>query len=604
MKHIKILFDASSLLESINAKEGSRSGIFWVTYNILQQFKYNPIYHVTIFLQTKIVFDKNNEIGRFLSGFPRYYLDNEQKYNINIEVHLNQIKYTKNIFIIAIRLLKILKNILLILWSYLCYSLFQKVDNFDVFFSPVFTQPEKIRNISSIKIFHVLYDCIPVLDDVSYPLMDIDHWFVRLQQNLNKDTYYFCISENTKKDFLNVAPSQLDADKMLVTHIAPSQTFSTNYDKIELKRVLEKYAVIQNHGDCYIFSFCNIDPRKNILFTVKCFLKFIERNNVNNMFFYLGGGYFKPYIEQFVQEISSFPNHDKVVMFGYVDDEDVNILYSNSLFFTYLSQYEGFGLPPLEAMQAGTPVISSNSSSLPEVVGDAAISITYNDEIACIKAFEDLYFNESLREYYIAKGLERAKLFSWEKTFDVISKKIIDVVENQSRESKKTKERNIEQLNDFIDKKNEIFCEDDNINYCSISEIIISKDKNILKQKVDDIIYVDIKKGNIVLRCGICDPQFYLPLQKAIEKPVGNQCIEMFYSNDRAGKIQIFYDYGNGLSEKNSFSCIINSKVREKKIHFPIVGWHERMMLAGIRIDPPNGTKFTLIHAKILTSLV
>jgi glycosyltransferase involved in cell wall biosynthesis len=73
-------------------------------------------------------------------------------------------------------------------------------------------------------------------------------------------------------------------------------------------------------------------------------------------------------------------------------------------------------MPPLEAMQAGTPVISSNNSSLPEVVGNAAISLTYNDESAIIKAFEDFYFNEELRKKYIAKGLERAKMFSWGKT--------------------------------------------------------------------------------------------------------------------------------------------------------------------------------------------
>jgi glycosyltransferase involved in cell wall biosynthesis len=72
-------------------------------------------------------------------------------------------------------------------------------------------------------------------------------------------------------------------------------------------------------------------------------------------------------------------------------------------------------MPPLEAMQAGTPVITSNNSSLPEVVGDAAVSLTYNDESAVIKAFEDFYFNEDLRKDYIARGLERAKMFSWEK---------------------------------------------------------------------------------------------------------------------------------------------------------------------------------------------
>ncbi|GHT04647.1 hypothetical protein FACS1894139_07130 [Planctomycetales bacterium] len=94
----------------------------------------------------------------------------------------------------------------------------------------------------------------------------------------------------------------------------------------------------------------------------------------------------------------------------------MNALYSNSLFFVYLSQYEGFGMPPLEAMAAGTPVITSNNSSLPEVVGDAGIMIDYDSEEQCLQAFADLYFHADLREKYIAKGLERAKLFSWEKT--------------------------------------------------------------------------------------------------------------------------------------------------------------------------------------------
>jgi glycosyltransferase involved in cell wall biosynthesis len=117
----------------------------------------------------------------------------------------------------------------------------------------------------------------------------------------------------------------------------------------------------------------------------------------------------------------------KIVRLGYVADRDVNILYSNSLFFTYISQYEGFGMPPLEAMQSGTPVITSNNSSLPEVVGEAAIKIDCADEKACLKAFEDLYFKENLRKKYITKGLQRAKLFSWDKT----ARKIIGVIKEK-----------------------------------------------------------------------------------------------------------------------------------------------------------------------------
>ena len=110
----------------------------------------------------------------------------------------------------------------------------------------------------------------------------------------------------------------------------------------------------------------------------------------------------------------------KILKIGYVDDSDQAALYSGALFFVYTSQYEGFGLPPLEAMSCGTPIITSNNSSLPEVVGQAAIMIDYDDDEAHIKAYESYYYNENLRQENSKKGLERAKLFSWKKCADIM----------------------------------------------------------------------------------------------------------------------------------------------------------------------------------------
>ena len=83
--------------------------------------------------------------------------------------------------------------------------------------------------------------------------------------------------------------------------------------------------------------------------------------------------------------------------------------------FVYPSLYEGFGLPVLEAMQCGCPVITSNVSSLPEVVGDASIQINPISDAEMIFAYEKMYFDADFREECKLKGLERAKLFSWEK---------------------------------------------------------------------------------------------------------------------------------------------------------------------------------------------
>jgi glycosyltransferase involved in cell wall biosynthesis len=426
-KPLNIIFDASTLVENMNLEV--RGGIYSVAYNALRQFGENIHFKTTLLVPCGTVFSKKNKIESFLSSFPVITISvfDQSKFQKNIDVHINKIQKTKNIFIIIVRLLKIFKNLILILLFDIQRVKIIKKTN--VYISPVYDIPETIKNHSEIKSFHILYDCIASLKHIpSHVPPDPQHWYAKMIQGLNKEIYYFCISECTKKDFLELSPDQFDKNKMFVTPIASSNNFVANYDIFALKNILYKYGVTQNSGDCYIFSLCSFEPRKNLTFTIRCFIKFIKKHKIDNMYFYMGGGLFHEYTNQFNHEMIEFSVYkDKIIRLGYVDDEDVNILYSNSLFFTYLSQYEGFGMPPLEAMQAGTPVICSNNSSLPEVVGDAAITIDCNSEEQCIKAFEDLYFNEDLRKHYIEKGLERAKLFSWEKTFDLMSKIIFDV---------------------------------------------------------------------------------------------------------------------------------------------------------------------------------
>lgn len=101
-------------------------------------------------------------------------------------------------------------------------------------------------------------------------------------------------------------------------------------------------------------------------------------------------------------------------------------LYSKSEFFVYPSLYEGFALPPLEAMQCGCPVITSNISSLPEVVGDAGILVDPQSEPELIEAMKNLYYRRDLRQDLSARRLERAKQFSWEKTVDIMVKEMLE----------------------------------------------------------------------------------------------------------------------------------------------------------------------------------
>jgi glycosyltransferase involved in cell wall biosynthesis len=429
MKKINMLYDATLFARGY-FDPGIKTGIFFVGYNILKQFVNDDRFDIILYVHDEtraVTFFKKDDL---LSPFP-VCINNEETPRFNINVHKNNIKKTANITKKIIYSLKILKNYLFLFFFYRDNS--RLLETVDMYFSTtLYTAPREITKFPNIKHFLVLHDTIPVIFPQYYPeIFSGDYWFNRLTKSLNKYAYYFFNSENTKNDFLKYYGKQFDENKLFVTYIASSQCFFPDYNKTKLGEILGKYRIEYNKDNNYVFSFCNLEPRKNLPFTVRCFVRFIKKHNINNLYFYFGGGQWKEFLNSLEEQIKTGildEYRDKIVRLGYVDDEDVNILYSNSVFFTYISQYEGFGMPPLEAMRAGTPVITSNNSSLPEVTGDAAIMIDYDDEEQCIKAFEDLYFNEDLRRYYISKGIERAKLFSWEKTADKMKEVIVKAV--------------------------------------------------------------------------------------------------------------------------------------------------------------------------------
>jgi glycosyltransferase involved in cell wall biosynthesis len=428
VKKINLLFDSTSLIEGIKTKHVSRSGIYWVADNILRQFIFCKIYNITLLYPPCSFVNKKHIANNYQFKFKCVTFYNKSKCKLNISQLKNKILKSKNIIKIFYYILKININFLYI---FLSYGFEKKIKHIDVFFSPMYAVPKEVIKNTSIRSFQLLHDCIPSIFRDLYPFIDSGHWYLNLIENLNKETTYFCVSQCTKKDFLSLFSEKINKNRVFVTPNASAREFIPQYNREIFQKTLKNYAVNLTHDVNYIFSLCTLEPRKNLLFTVKFFIEKKKKNKIDNLYFFLCGGYFPGFIEQFKQKLSEFSDYrDKIIMFGYVNDEDINILYSNSLFFVYLSQYEGFGMPPLEAMQAGTPVICSNNSSLPEVVGDAAITIDYDSEEQCINAFEKFYFNNDLRKEYINKGFERSKLFSWEKTFDMMSKIIMETVGN------------------------------------------------------------------------------------------------------------------------------------------------------------------------------
>ena len=283
-----------------------------------------------------------------------------------------------------------------------------------VFFSPFFAPPKEYLHLAK---FLVIYDAISLIFG-EYRNNPGNYWFLELVRKLDESYTCFAISSYTKTDFLKHLP-HLKPENIIVTPLACDERFKpANAD--EIKKAKEKYKIPSDKK--YIFSLCTLEPRKNLIRAVKCFANFISKNNIDDLVFVLGGAHWDRFISILENEIGSLDKNIKsrILKIGYVDDSDQAALYSGALFFVYTSAYEGFGLPPLEAMSCGTPVITSNNSSLPEVVGQAGIMIDYDDDEAHIKAYESYYYNENLRQENSKKGLERAKLFSWEKCADIM----------------------------------------------------------------------------------------------------------------------------------------------------------------------------------------
>lgn len=172
--------------------------------------------------------------------------------------------------------------------------------------------------------------------------------------------------------------------------------------------VRTKYAI---PGD-YIFSLGTLQPRKNWLRLIEAFAPLaVEREN---LFLVIGGKQGWLY-EPIMEHIQTLGLEQRVILPGYVAEEDLPALLSGAAAFAFPSLYEGFGFPILEAMACGTPVACSNTSSLPEVAGEAALTFDPLDVGAITAALNHILDDAALRVELVARGFERVRLFTWEK---------------------------------------------------------------------------------------------------------------------------------------------------------------------------------------------
>lgn len=215
------------------------------------------------------------------------------------------------------------------------------------------------------------------------------------------------ISESSKQDiiqYLNVA-----AERVFVTPLA--SRYCSNYLSSQNIEQLSQ-SVNYDFSKPYLLFVSNIEPRKNIISIIVAFNELKQKYKIEHNLVLIGRKGWN--YQSIFAAIEASPYQKDIYHLDYLSDELVALFYTRADVFVYPSYYEGFGLPVLEAMTLGTPVVASNTSSLPEIAGDAAILIDPNDSNSLAEAIWEVINNSQLRHELIQKGKARAKEYSWQ----------------------------------------------------------------------------------------------------------------------------------------------------------------------------------------------
>lgn len=237
----------------------------------------------------------------------------------------------------------------------------------------------------------------------------VQQYTKRVEQSLQWTDAILTISESSKRDiveYLHISP-----DRVFVTPLA--SRYHLNYLTDELIDKIDKN-IDYDFSVPYLLFVSTIEPRKNISAIISAFNLLKSDRKIPHHLILIGQKGWK--YEPIFQEIECSPWKENIHHLDYLSDELVALFYARADVFLYPSHYEGFGLPVLEAMTLGTPVVTSNTSSLPEVAGDAALLVDPSDVEAQADAILKIISDAHFRDGLIKKGKARAALFSWERT--------------------------------------------------------------------------------------------------------------------------------------------------------------------------------------------
>lgn len=286
----------------------------------------------------------------------------------------------------------------------------EHIDILHSFFNPIYA--DKRANFGRIL---TIYDLSPIInvDWFGGNLANYDLFDKKIRKSAHEVDHIVTISEATKKDIINYF--NIDEEKISIAYPAISDDMlNFGPSSEETKAVMEKFGI---QGE-YILSTCTLEPRKNLISLIRAYDMYREKHPDSDIKLVLTGALGWNY-DNILEQINKSKFSNEIVLTDYVTDHELVILYKNAMTFAYISYFEGFGMPILEGLYYGCAVLASETTSMPEVGGDAVCYCNPYDIESIYASLEKVIEDADYRKQLVSRASAQAAKFSYEKSAEV-----------------------------------------------------------------------------------------------------------------------------------------------------------------------------------------
>ncbi|PIZ10762.1 hypothetical protein COX68_01025 [Candidatus Falkowbacteria bacterium CG_4_10_14_0_2_um_filter_41_15] len=317
------------------------------------------------------------------------------------------------------RIKKVKVNILWYTWKeQILLPFYFKREHLDLIHFPHFNVPILTMNKFVVTVHDLILTKFPTvrattLSPVVYELKNLAYRLV-IWLALNRSRKIITVSEFTKNDIMeqfHITPQKIAVTYEGVANLAKGHD-TLFVKKLDEEGTLERYKIKDN----FLLYIGNAYPHKNLEGLIRVFAAVVKKYPHLRLVLVGKSDYFYNRVKDYAKSLDLYQENQAtspIIFPGYVPDTELEILFKRALFYIFPSLYEGFGLPPLEAMVKGCPVLSSDKSSMPEILGDAAYYFNPDNDEQMKAAIEKMISHEDLRADLVRKGFSRAKKYNW-----------------------------------------------------------------------------------------------------------------------------------------------------------------------------------------------